>query len=158
MEIENDVRALDILVRLRETMGPDPFAELLKAAAAIPEHWRTQPAARNFQEIRCRLRFTQAELAGKAGLVQSQVSRVEGGEEALLSTWTRLYEAMGFGLVLLPVSAATVFELEKRAEVGRPKHHWMRQRARPRRKRRSQRKETRANPAGTRLGDESAGN
>ena len=39
------------------------------------------------------LHFTQAELAQKAGLAQSQVSRVEAGADALLSTRLRVYSA-----------------------------------------------------------------
>lgn len=122
-----------ILERVRRSMGPEPVELLLKAGGEAPVELRSWPPERMFQYLRCRLRFTQLELAQKAGLTQSQVSRVESGADCLLSTWTRAYAAMGFELRLLPTSGMGVEELEKSAEAGRPHGHWLRQRARPRR-------------------------
>lgn len=122
-----------ILERVRRSMGPEPVERLLKAGGEAPVELRSWPPERMFQYLRCRLRFTQLELAQKAGLTQSQVSRVESGADCLLSTWTRAYAAMGFELRLLPTSGMGVEELEKRAEAGRPHGHCLRQRARPRR-------------------------
>ncbi|MBI2788048.1 MAG: helix-turn-helix transcriptional regulator [Elusimicrobia bacterium] len=122
-----------ILESVKCSMGPEPVELLLEAGETTPVELRSWPSERMFQYLRCRLRFTQLELAQKAGLTQSQVSRVESGADCLLSTWTKVYAAMGFELHLLPTSAMGLEELEKRAEMGRPQGHWLRQRARPRR-------------------------
>ena len=122
-----------ILESVRRSMGPEPVELLLKSGGEAPVELRSWPPERMFQYLRCRLRFTQLELARKAGLTQSRVSRVESGADCLLSTWTKVYAAMGFELHLLPASAMGIEELEKRAEEGRPDGHWLRQRARPRR-------------------------
>lgn len=133
MNMNADARALEILKATRAGFGPDPFEVLLRASNALPAEWRRWPAERCFQYLRCRLRFTQDELAQKAGLTQSQISRLEAGADALFDTWRRAYAAMGFELILLPVSGLTRKELEVRAEEGRPSGHWLRERARPRR-------------------------
>jgi transcriptional regulator with XRE-family HTH domain len=114
-------------------MGPEVLELMLRTAESAVPQLKEWPPERVFQYVRCRLRFTQSELAQKAGLTQSQVSRVESGADCLLSTWTRAYAAMGFELHLLPSSNASVEELEERADIGRPEGHWLRQRARPRR-------------------------
>ena len=115
-----DARALEMLEAELKNMGRDELEDLLKLGASLPAHWRNWPPERCLEYLRCRLEFTQAELATKAA--------------ALLTTWTKLFKAMGFDLVLLPVSALSIEELKKRAEEGRPQGHWLRQRARPRRR------------------------
>lgn len=125
----------EALRRLKTALAePDLFEEILKASGSLPKTWREWSPERRFEFLRCRLGFTQEELGIKAGLVQSQISRVEGGGDALLSTWTKLYAAMGFELVMLPVSDLTMRQLRERAELGRPRGHHLRQRARPRRR------------------------
>jgi len=131
--MDREAIGLEYLRRAREALGPELIELLLKAPGAVPETWRGWTAHRGFVYLRCRLRFTQQELAQKSQTAQSQVSRLEGGCDALLSTWRAVYAAMGFELLLLPVSALTLEQLEKRAEEGRPQGHWLRQRARPRR-------------------------
>lgn len=128
-----DEQTSAILSRVKLAMGPEVLELVLKTADAGPLELRDWPPERMFQYLRCRLSFTQAELARKAGLTQSQISRVESGSDCLLSTWTRAYAAMGFELRLLPASGASIEELERRSEIGRPEGHWLRQRARPRR-------------------------
>ena len=133
--MSQDSDAIQILEQMRVSMGPDPFELILRAADSLPKDWREMGPESGFEFVRCRLRFTQDELAEKSGVAQSIVSRVEDGHDARLSTWRRIYAAMGFDLVILPVSSLTLTELEKRAELGRPPGSWMRQRARPRRRR-----------------------
>lgn len=127
-----DEHAIELMKK--ELEQADDLEVLLNAGMKLPADWRSHSVQRNFQSIRCRLRFTQEELALKAGLTQSQISRVESGADALVSTWTRVYQAMGFQLVLVPVSDQTLEALEKHAEAGRPDGDWIRQRARPRRR------------------------
>lgn len=129
----DDPRGAGVVESVRSAMGPEVVELLLKSGEAAPPELRQWPPERMFQYLRCRFTFTQLELAKKAGLTQSQVSRMESGADCLLSTWIRAYAAMGFDLRLLPVSNATVEDLERRSETGRPEGHWLRQRARPRR-------------------------
>lgn len=124
---------LAILNRVRRDMGPEMAERLLALGKTGPREFQQWPPAMMFQHLRCRLRFSQAELARKAGLTQSQVSRIESGADCLLSTWTRAYAALGFELKLMPSSNEAIEELERRAEVGRPRDHWQRERAKPRR-------------------------
>jgi len=127
-----DPRAAERL-RLRGKYGPDLLELLLETV--VPETWSALAADHGFESLRCRLRFGQAELGAKAGMTQARVSRIEGGADIRLGEWRRLYAAMGFDLVLLPVSRATVEELEDRAAAGRPDNHYLYERARPRRRR-----------------------
>lgn len=124
---------LDIQARIRRDMGPEMAEQLLALGKTGPAEFQKWPPAMMFQHLRCRLRFSQAELARKAGLTQSQVSRIESGADCLLSTWARAYAALGFELKLMPSSNESVEELERRAEEGRPSDHWRRERAKPRR-------------------------
>lgn len=122
-----------ILAQVRRDMGPEMAERLLALGKTGPREFQQWPPAMMFQHMRCRLRFSQAELARKAGLTQSQVSRIESGADCLLSTWARAYAALGFELKLLPTSSESLESLERRSEVGRPSDHWLRQRAKPRR-------------------------
>ncbi len=110
----------------------DPLSELLAASDRVPVWWRERSAKEGFIALRGRLSFTQAELAVKSGVAQARISHLEGGGDALLSTWRRVYAAMGFELLLFPVSALDASGLEARAEAGRRPDHWCFQRARPR--------------------------
>jgi hypothetical protein len=129
----NDQERIELIQRTRARWGPDLIETLISFSAGIPDPWRGWPADRGFEYLRCRLKFTQDELRQKSGLSQSQISRLEGGGDALLSTWRKLYRTMGFELMLVPVSSLSVAELVERSEEGRPEGFWRRQRARPRR-------------------------
>lgn len=132
-------QGLAIQRRVRESMGPEELQLILEASGRLPEDWRRVPAERGFEFLRSRLRFTQCELARKSGVAQAQISRLEGGGDALLSTWRRLYAAMGFELLLVPLTAMSIDELDARADAGRPEGHWRRTRAKPRRRRMKER-------------------
>lgn len=114
----------------------DILQEVLDGGAGIPEVWKTWSAGRGLEFLRVRLGVTQDELARKSGVAQSGLSRIEGDEDALLSTWRKAYEAMGFTLLLLPVAGENAAELSSRAAVGRPPDSERREcRPRPRRRR-----------------------
>ena len=120
--------------RLREKYGPDLIELLLEAVPALPEEWVKRTPDHGFEYLRCKLRFGQEELGRKTGMTQARVSRIEGGADVRVSVWRKLYAAMGFDLVLLPVSRLTVEELEDLAARGRPHNHWLYERSRPRRR------------------------
>jgi DNA-binding XRE family transcriptional regulator len=113
-------KGLDMVARVRAQMGPEPFEVMLQVQAALPVMCRVWPPERLFQFLRCRLGLTQHELAHKAGLAPSQITRLEGGRDCLLSTWRRAYAALGLELSLLPLSGLSIVELEERAAGGRP--------------------------------------
>ena len=111
----------ELIARVRAEMGPEPLEIIFKIGSAIPEDYRAWPPARMVQFIRCRLGLTQHELASKAGLAPSQLSRLEGGKDCLLSTWARVYAALGMNFCVLPLTGLTIAELERRAaEVRSP--------------------------------------
>ena len=64
--------------------------------AQIFARWLSLPPDHGLEVLRYRLKMSQVDLAAKAGLTQARYSKIEGGADALLSTWRRLYEAMGF--------------------------------------------------------------
>jgi transcriptional regulator with XRE-family HTH domain len=86
----------------------------------LPDEWRTQTPDGFLRMLRQRLQFTQDELARKAGMPQVQVSRLESAADARLSTWRRVFDAMGCDLVVLPIPRLTPQETERAAQEGRP--------------------------------------
>jgi len=122
------------LVRITYMSGD--WLKMLPALYALggrlPEPWLSCPADETLRRLRWRLQFTQAELAGKAGMPQVQISRLEGGADALLSTWRRLFDGMGFDLALLPVPRLPPGKIEEAAQKGRPAGWRRRERFKPR--------------------------
>ena len=57
-------------------------------------------AGRQLRELRHERRISQRQLADEAGVDVSMVARVERGRDARLSTWTRLFEGLGYRLIL----------------------------------------------------------
>ncbi len=114
--------------------APSLLDELLTAGRSLPERWRTMPADEAFEYLRCRFRYGQEELALKTGMTQARISLLEGGADAKLSTWRRVYAAMGFELVILPVTRLDEAGLKAKAEEGRAGPRWLYERARPRRR------------------------
>jgi len=77
--------------------------EALAAAARLPRDWtRLEPGYQLFY-LRSALRISQRHLAEAAGLHHPVVARLEGGADARLSTWRRVFEALGYFAVLAPV-------------------------------------------------------
>lgn len=129
-----DAEALAELKKLIAESGPPPFETWLDFARGAPEDLSSWPPARVYQFIRCRLRFSQAELSEKTGLSQSNLSRIEAGEDCLVSTMRRIYAAMGLELMLVPRSKETPRELESAADRGRSIRRRISQGAKPRRR------------------------
>ncbi|MDE2293391.1 MAG: helix-turn-helix transcriptional regulator [Elusimicrobia bacterium] len=71
------------------------------------------------RRLRRGLRVSQRELARRAGVPRSMVERVERGGDALLSTLRRLFEALGCGLTVLPVSEPLRAGFEEKAREKR---------------------------------------
>jgi len=128
-----DADRLAVMARAIAESGEPPLETWLEFARGAPEDLASWPAARTYQHIRCRLRYSQSELAAKTGLSQSNLSRIEAGEDCLLSTMRRLYEAMGLALLLVPKADAGVSRLLDAAEDARPPRRRFAQTARPRR-------------------------
>ena len=55
--------------------------------------------------LRRSLGVSQRHLAEVSGVDQAVVCRLERGTDALWTTWQRLFVALGYGAVLMPVSA-----------------------------------------------------
>lgn len=125
---------LEQRLRLRAKYGPELLELPLEAVPALPQEWIKNTSDYGFEQLRCRLDFSQAEIGAKTGMTQARISRIEGGADVRVSVWRKIYAAMGFDLVLLPVSRLSVEELEDRAAEGRPRNHHIYQRARPRRR------------------------
>lgn len=119
---------------LKARLGPNPYDELFALAALLPAPWRGMRPDAVFESLRCRLNFTQDEVGIKGGMTQNQVSRIEGGFDARMSTWKKAFSAMGFDIFLLPMPRGPMRRLEALAERCRPANHFLRQRARPRRR------------------------
>ena len=131
----DDGETAEFLRRTLKDLGADWLEGLFQTRCAVPKEWLKMSPAEGLESLRCRLEFTQNELAEKSGLTQAQVSRIEGGSDALLSTWTKLYAAMGVALVILPLSALSANDLRKQADGARTAWQRRRQRAKPRRRR-----------------------
>jgi len=57
-------------------------------------------AGRQLRELRLGRKISQRQLADEAGVDSSLVTRVERGQDARLSTWTKLFEGLGYRLIL----------------------------------------------------------
>lgn len=95
---------MDIAKKLRrdfeEVSAGHEFLRLIEKA---PPVWRERPAHFHLWLARKLARLTQTELAAKAGMQQSLVARIERGRDARLSTMRRLYHALGYRMLLVPL-------------------------------------------------------
>jgi len=83
--------------------------ELLSHASATRRDWVRWPLGRQAWFLRVSLDLTQAELARRAGVVQSHVAKVEQGRDVRFSTLRKLFGAMGFELLVLPHPSGEAF-------------------------------------------------
>jgi DNA-binding XRE family transcriptional regulator len=77
--------------------------EFLRLIALAPEVWRTKPHQFHLWLARKRDGLTQRQLAEKAGVHQSLVARVERGRDVRLSTMRRLYQTLGYHMLIVPL-------------------------------------------------------
>src|SRR5437899_1144280 len=95
-------------LKLRAKYGPDLIEQLLETVPSLPAEWLELAPDHGFERLRCMLRFSQDELGRKTGMTQARISRIEGGADIRFSVWKKIYAAMGFDLILMPVSRSTV--------------------------------------------------
>lgn len=75
---------------------------LIVYAGRAPKNARQTPAAL-LRALRGLLKMSQADLAGRSGLTQPHIARLESGAvDAQWGTWTRLFDAMYCDLLLVP--------------------------------------------------------
>ena len=87
-----------------EVAAGDKFLELIEKAPSV---WRERPAHFHVWLARKLARLTQKELAARAGMQQSLVARVERERDVRLSTMRRLYQALGYGMLIVPLKMSS---------------------------------------------------
>lgn len=116
-------------------LSVDPMDRLLAAGRSIPADGAAIEDERLLYFIRYRMNASQKELASIAGMSQSQISALENGDDALVSTWRRVYRALGFdGVLLLPVSSREWNAIKEEFDGPRQNENLGRFRARGRRR------------------------
>ncbi len=97
----DDAERIEILRRdFEEVAAGQEFLRLLDKAPAI---WRERPAHFHLWLARKLARVTQRQLAERAGIQQPFVSRTERGRDVRLSTMRRMYEALGYRMLIVPI-------------------------------------------------------
>lgn len=100
MDDSRDAAAAKLLADFSDVAAGDEFLRLIELA---PEVWRTRPHHFHLWLARKLANMTQKQLAEKAGVDQSLVARVERGRDVRLSTMRRLYEALGYRMLIVPL-------------------------------------------------------
>ncbi len=96
--------------------------DVWRAAAEIPLKWIRASPGEQLYALRCERRVSQRVLAALAGVTPAAVCRLEAGRDARLSTWRRLFQALGYYAPLVPVSSCEdaddwcIEEMERREE------------------------------------------
>ncbi|NGX48387.1 MAG: hypothetical protein K1000chlam3_01778 [Chlamydiae bacterium] len=87
--------------------------EILQKGRGLKEQW-IQESGVLLRLLRRRLKMTQAQLAKKSGVPQTNIANIESGKKrATLPTLEKLFSGMGFRLALLPVGEKKPDELIK---------------------------------------------
>ena len=102
--------------RASDSFGPDYIDFLFEASDDVPRQWRDMSPQRALDHLRLRLGMTQRELSRRSGVAQSQISRLFAGDDSRMSTWIRLYAALGLDLLLVPAAAMPFHKVEERFE------------------------------------------
>lgn len=93
----------------------DALSRLTDAGTRWREDQAAQSPGRLIRALRRGLKVSQVDLARRAGLPRSVVSRLEAGGDSQLSTLRRLLAALGSGLVILPCSAGLLARFRSEA-------------------------------------------
>ncbi len=89
----------------RALANPDDLVkDVVELAAGVPARWSVLPLGLLIRRLRIRLHMNQGELARRAGMPQSVVSAVECGRDVRWSTLSRLFDAMGLRVLVLPMA------------------------------------------------------
>ncbi len=85
-------------------MDHDDPIELAATAVNRAGPWTRWSLDRQLWYLRVSADLTQAELARRSGICQARLSRLEAGGDMKLSTLKRLFAALGWEVLLLPVA------------------------------------------------------
>lgn len=111
----------------------DIVEEAAEALARVPKRWREAPPGEQLEVLRLSRRVSQRHLAEVSGVDQADISRMERGADARLSTWLKLFAALGFEAVLMPLENCEdtqdflerqTSEREERRRAGRTWKGW----------------------------------
>jgi hypothetical protein len=107
------VRLAEILRRdFEEVANGEEFLRLLQN---VPEVWHRKPEHFHVWLARKNAELTQRQLGALAGVHQSFVSRVENGRDVRLSSLRRLYAALGYRMLVLPLKRPPTEPMPSRA-------------------------------------------
>jgi transcriptional regulator with XRE-family HTH domain len=81
----------------------DVVEQAAVALDGVPKRWREAPPGEQLGALRRSRRVSQRHLAEVSGVDQADISRMEAGADARLSTWLKLFSALGFDAVLMPL-------------------------------------------------------
>lgn len=73
------------------------------AAHDLPSSWTQSAPGEQLRALRESRGISQRHLAEESGVDQSDIGRIERGADARLSTWKRLFGALGFDAMLAPL-------------------------------------------------------
>ena len=78
--------------------------EVARALANVPPVWREATPGAQLSAVRRHLGVSGRHLAEVSGVAHSNISRMERGQaDARLETWRKLFSALGFEVLLLPL-------------------------------------------------------
>lgn len=83
---------------LRETLE-----QVFLAARSVPRSWSQASPGERLRALRESRGISQRHLAQESGVDQAVICRMERGGDACLSTWERLFSALGFEVVWMPL-------------------------------------------------------
>jgi len=75
------------------------------ALDGVPSIWREASPGRQLRALRRSRRVSQRHLSEVSGVDQADISRMERGADSRLSTWRKLFSALGYDSVLLPLAS-----------------------------------------------------
>jgi transcriptional regulator with XRE-family HTH domain len=111
----------------------DVVDEVAGALARVPKRWRDAPPGEQLGALRRSRRVSQRHLSEVSGVDQADISRMERGADARLGTWLRLFAALGYESVLMPIASCEetqdllerqTIEREERMIAGRAWKGW----------------------------------